>query len=53
MERGGGLNRGGEWMRRGLQDEARAPSQKTDEELQRLERESLKGGEVWKEDHSV
>lgn len=32
-------------MRRGLQDEARAPSQKTDEELQRLERERQKKGE--------
>ncbi len=49
----GGLNRGGGGMRRGLQDEARALSQKTDEELQRLERESQKGGEKWKADHSV
>lgn len=31
-------------MRRGLRDEARAPSQKTDEELQRLERERQKRG---------
>lgn len=33
----GGLCRRGGGMRRGLQDEARALSQKTDEELQRLE----------------
>lgn len=48
---GGGVggDRGG-GMGRGLQDGARAPSQKTDEE--RLERERQRG-EIWKEDHSV
>lgn len=48
-----GLNRGGGGTRRGSQDEARAPSQKTDEELQNTGRREEKkvGEEEWKEDH--
>lgn len=45
----GRLNRGGGGMRWGLQDLARALSERTDEELQRLNGERLKWGEKWKE----
>lgn len=45
----GRLNRGGGGMRWGLQDVARALSQRTDEELQKLNGETLKWGEKCKE----